>query len=182
MLRTQVNNWKLIETNHARLYGNFEINNGEFEVSQATNAVDYLQLERSRSFGLLVDSEGSKKMQKVFFIFSQLAFDNLELFVANAFQLFIFRRYTAIESLNEMEDHLFMTVFRFWMPYLVVASMVYLVICGVIINYIASNMTKPFLELSQRIRLNVKNMQKKKREQEREEKSGQKKKQNLIEL
>ena len=68
--------------------------------------------------------------------------------------------------MNEMEDHLFITVFRFWMPYLIAASLMYMIICGVIINYIATNMTKPFVELSERIRLNVKSIQKQKRKSE----------------
>ena len=57
-----------------------------------------------------------------------------------------------------MEEHLFLTVFQFWMPYLIAASAIYMIICWVIINKVATNMTKPFLELSERIRLNVKNI------------------------
>lgn len=82
--------------------------------------------------------------------------------VANTYQFFVFTRVAAIDSINSMLEHLFITVFRFWLPYLILASIMYLIICGVIINYIATNLTQPFLELSSRIRLNVKNIQKRK--------------------
>ena len=82
-----------------------------------------------------------------------------------------------------MEEHLFLTVFQFWMPYLIAASAIYMTICWVIIDKVATNMTKPFLELSQRIRMNVKNMQKRKKVHERDERSGRRhKKINMSEM
>lgn len=83
-----------------------------------------------------------------------------------------------------MVEHLFFTVFRFWMPYMIFASIVYLIICGVIINYIATNLTEPFLKMSARIRLNVKNIQKRKTKTEENERFGRSKGKvsNYIEL
>ena len=56
-----------------------------------------------------------------------------------------------------MVDHLFVTVAAFWMPYLLFGSMIYLVIAGIIIRQITESMTKPFIELNERIRLNIVN-------------------------
>ena len=82
-----------------------------------------------------------------------------------------------------MESHLIVTIFGFWMPYLIAASAMYMIICSLIINYIAKNMTKPFLELSARIRLNVENIKRQKRLAEQAERTGHKgKKFNSIEL
>ena len=97
-----------------------------------------------------------------------MAFDKLNL-DSKPYQFFIFTKYEElIENIDKVIDHLFITVFRFWMPALIGASLIYLAICGYIVNYIAASMTKPFLELSQRIRLNVKNIQKQKRNTEQE--------------
>lgn len=68
--------------------------------------------------------------------------------LANGFQFFIFTRMQFLDSIGEMLDHLFITVFRFWMPYFIIASLMYLSICAYVINYIATNLTEPFLELS----------------------------------
>lgn len=111
-------------------------------------------------------------MQKVFFILSQINLSQIGVDVVDSYQFFVFNKYEAIEKIDLMGDHLFLTVYGFWMPYLIVASGVYMLICGIIINYIATNMTKPFLELSHRIRLNVKNIQKRKKRRERDEKGG----------
>jgi len=112
-----------------------------------------------------------------------MAFSKLDL-ISEPFQFFIFTRYEQIDNINVMADHLFITVFRFWMPYLIIASLIYLAICGLIIDSVAESMTRPFLELSQRIKLNVKNIQKRKMKTEREERTGSrnKKTMNHIEL
>ena len=41
-----------------------------------------------------------------------------------------------------MEEHLFLTVFQFWMPYLIAASAIYMTICWVIIDNKVYNVTK----------------------------------------
>jgi len=100
----------------------------------------------------------NNEMQRVYFIFSEMGFDKLGL-NSMPYQFFIFSKYEElIENIDKVIDHLFMTVFRFWMPCLIAASLIYLAICGYIVHYIAASMTRPFLELSQRIRLNVKNI------------------------
>jgi len=112
-----------------------------------------------------------------------LNFNNLEKFTAQQdYQFFIFNLYTELEKLDEMEDHLFITVFRFWFPYLILGSIMYLVIIRVLINYTATNLTNPFLELSEKIRLNVKNVQKTKLRSQKHERGGKKKSLNQIEL
>lgn len=124
------------------LYGGVEINRGEFKVSSTTNNQDYSQLEDK--FGYFFTGGVS---QRVSFIFSYMDFTKIGM-LASGFQFFIFTRMQSIDSIGEMLDHLFITVFRFWMPYLIMASLMYLYICGIVINYIATNLTEPFLELS----------------------------------
>ena len=92
--------------------------------------------------------------QKVYFTFRTIAFEKLDV-VSKSFQFFIFRRFDENEDIENVIDHLYTTVTRFWMPSLIVGSLIYLLICGYIVNYIAASMTQPFLELSRRIRLNV---------------------------
>ncbi len=100
-------------------------------------------------------------MQKGIFIFSDINFNVLENFIPQSdYQFFIFNTFAELERLDEMESHLFITVFRFWSPYLVMATLIYLYIIRFAIDLVAKNMTKPFLELSEKIRLNVKNVQK----------------------
>lgn len=100
-------------------------------------------------------------MQKGIFIFSDINFNVLENFIPQSdYQFFIFNTFAELERLEEMKSHLFITVFRFWSPYLVIATLIYLYIIRFAIDLVAKNMTKPFLELSEKIRLNVKNVQK----------------------
>ena len=137
------------------------VNMGDFDVSRQINYMNYTQLTEDRDFTVETDDvelDGFDEIQKIFFIYSELDFEKLEGFEGNSLEFFIFNKHEGIVSVEEMREHLFITVFRFWMPYLIVASGCYLVICGLIIKYIAKNMTKPFLELSRRIRLNVKNI------------------------
>ena len=89
--------------------------------------------------------------QKVYFTFRTIAFEKLDV-VSKSFQFFIFRRFDENEDIENVIDNLYTT--RFWMPSLIVGSLIYLLICGYIVNYIAASMTQPFLELSRRIRLN----------------------------
>lgn len=66
------------------------------------------------------------------------------------------------------------------MPYFIGASILYLVICAFVIDYISVNMTKPFLELSQKIRMNVKNIQKRKKWSKSEIRLGQRNNNNIY--
>ena len=151
-------------------------------MSAKTNQLDYAQL-RSEPAGANSGIASGDPMQKVFFIFSSINFSSLSNLVAQPYQFYVYSRAESIENIQIMAEHLFITVFAFWMPYLIGASIIYMAICGVIIRYIATNMTKPFIELSERIRLNVKNIQKRKKEDERQSRSGsRKKKVNTIEM
>lgn len=164
------------------MYGDFGINVGIFEVPAWTNEANYTSFDEQSTYGIQTE-KNDKKMQKGFFIFSNLNFNNLEQFTAQQdYQFFIFNLYTELEKLDEMEDHLFITVFRFWFPYLILGSIMYLVIIRVLINYTATNLTNPFLELSEKIRLNVKNVQKTKLRSQKHERGGKKKSLNQIEL
>ena len=53
-----------------------------------------------------------------------------------------------------------MKVNEFWMPYCIFASLCYIGICSFVIDYMAKNLTLPFVELTKRIRKNVKKMYK----------------------
>ena len=114
-------------------------------------------MDKSATANKTEDSE----MQRSFFVFSDIKFRKIDDFEPqSAYQFFILNKYTELEKLDEMESHLFITVFRFWMPYMIFATVVYLVIIRYFIDYVAQNMTRPFLKLSEKIRLNVKNVQK----------------------
>ena len=127
-------------------------------MSEQVNEFNYTKLDEEEKYGIMIDPDQESKTQIVFFIFSDLVFNSLTDFAAASFQFFIFGHYEGIARINEMESHLIVTIFGFWMPYLIAASAMYMIICSLIINYIAKNMTKPFLELSARIRLNVENI------------------------
>lgn len=71
-----------------------------------------------------------------------------------------------------MTEHLYDTVALFWTPYFIFASIAYLLICGVVVDYLVKSMTEPFLELTKRIHLNVYNIQKQKRKAERDKRDG----------
>lgn len=71
-----------------------------------------------------------------------------------------------------MTDHLFFTVAIFWTLLFILASIVYMIISGLLITKLSHNLTEPFLELSKRIHLNLKNIQKKKRKEERDKRHG----------
>ena len=107
-------------------------------------------------------------------------FEYWEDFLPKEYQFFVFDSFEAVENIGVMADHLFMTVFRFWMPYFIVASAMYLIICAFIIHYISVGMTQPFLELSQKIRMNVKNIQKRKKWSKSEKRLGQRNNKNLY--
>lgn len=88
------------------------------------------------------DEQAASGIQKVFFFYDELDFRMLTDFVANPYEFMLFRPQKIVQQLKETEEHLFMTVFRFWMPYWIFASLCYIGICSVIINYIARNMTQ----------------------------------------
>ena len=81
-------------------------------------------------------------------------------FKAQPYQFYVFSRSESFLDIQILVDHLFVTVAAFWMPYLFIGSFMYLVIAGVIIRQITESMTKPFIELNERIRLNVVNLNK----------------------
>ena len=57
-----------------------------------------------------------------------------------------------------MTSHLYVTVFFFWTPYLVFATFCYLIICYILTKWVATSVSQPLVELSERIKLNVKTM------------------------
>lgn len=98
-------------------------------------------------------------MQKVFFIFSSGGLERLNNFLSESpLQFCIFTRSQAIESVILMTDHIFTTVSFFWTPYFIFASIVYMLLCVLIIKMLTKSLTEPFLELSKRIHLNVRNI------------------------
>ena len=76
----------------------------------------------------------------------------------------MFRSSEIEDNLLIMADHLFITVAAFWMPYIFLSSFIYLLICSVIIIHVARNMTRPFVELYERIKLNTINNKKQKKD------------------
>lgn len=133
-------------------------------MNKKVNELDYEDLdEREVSEVIYDDKVDENELEKVFFIYSDMDFTRWDDFIANNYQFFIFNRFQEIEDIFVMQEHLFVTVFQFWMPYFIAASVMYMVICAILIRYLAEDMTKPFIELSQRIRLNVKNIQKRKK-------------------
>ena len=80
---------------------------------------------------------------------------NLANFMAPQYFYNMFRSSEIEDNLQIMSDHLFITVAAFWMPYIFLSSFIYLLICSVIIIHVARNMTRPFVELYERIKLNT---------------------------
>ena len=167
----------------ADYYGYIEINEGVFSFNTTATREPEVNLSMPRG-----GAAQEALRQKFFFIYSTINFDNWENFKfksakSNPYQFLVFNRYDSLQKIEIMEEHLFITVFRFWLPYLIAASAIYMIICWYIINKVATNMTKPFLELGERIRLNVKNIQKRKKNSERGDRLGyQQKKINTAEM
>ena len=179
IFRAKIQNLVQNEVFVAEIYGSIELHEGYFYIPDKTNEVDYNELDAEGKYGILYESNsGTEAQQKAFFISENLHLNDLEGLKSGNYDYTVFKRYQAIEKVDRTSQHLFVTVFRFWMPYLIFASAVYIVICGVIISYIAKNITKPILELSKRIRLNVENIQKRKQRKEK----GTANKSNYIEL
>ena len=144
-----------IEKIRADYYGQIEINEGVFSFNSTESEEPEVNLSA-------YDTIQESLRHKFFFIYSKISFDNWDNFIftneTNPYQFIVFNSYDSLQKLIIMEEHLFITVFRFWLPYLIAASAVYMYICWFIIDKVATNLTTPFLELSQRIRMNVKNI------------------------
>ena len=135
----------------AELYNEIMINEREvsFNLTEIKN-----EIIKKHPAAFEQDDQDSAK-EKFLYIYSVLSLDTETSMckysseaLNDPYQFLIFIRYDALEKIQIMEEHLFLTVFQFWMPYLIAASAIYMTICWVIIDKVATNMTKPFLELS----------------------------------
>ena len=81
--------------------------------------------------------------------------------VSNTYQYFIFLQYKEVYAiLDSMEKLMVQHIRNFWIPYFLFANSVYLVICWLIIDTIGSGFSKAIIALAERVKSNVKNIQK----------------------
>ena len=79
----------------------------------------------------------------------------------NCYQYFLFLKYIEVFAIfAEMERLMVLHVRNFWIPYFIFANFVYLVICWIVIELIATKFSKPIIDLAERVKSNVKNIHK----------------------
>ena len=98
---------------------------------------------------------------KVFFLFEPIASFGFDAVVSNTYQYFIFLQFTEGYAIFDAMEKLMVRHIRdFWIPYFVFANSVYLVICWILIDFIGSGFSRAIIELAERVKSNVKNIQK----------------------
>ena len=97
----------------------------------------------------------------MFFLYEYIESFGYKDVVPNCYQYFLFLKYVEVfDIFAEMEELMVLHVRNFWIPYFVFANSVYLVICWVIIELIATKFSQPIIKLAERVKSNVKNIHK----------------------
>ena len=81
----------------------------------------------------------------MFFLFSEIsAFKNNTEIVPNQYEYYLFFPALEIDSaVIEIEKHVFLAVYLYWLPFFLFASAVYLMICTILVSIVSRQMVRP---------------------------------------
>ena len=108
---------------------------------------------------ILKCTEDEDQIDGVFFVYKSLNLNDI--YADEPYDYFIFFPQIGLWSnVVVLKVMLYLHIFSFWFPYFIFANFCYIVICVVNIQLIGGKMTRPIIELTKRLNINITNIRK----------------------